>query len=304
MNRMPSCGLMPLLAAALVNVQARAGEEGMTPKLEFDEANSAVTITVPGIPGLRCDVWCYEDGLGKAASHRTENGKLVLVHRNPKVPGVTVTTTFAPSPGGVDQVVTVEGESPEAVRKIAFVNPCVQFGHSATFGKNRRKNPGYVDDFVARCFVFLEGGMTLLGETGRLPGSLPANDRNAPRVNCEKPWIQEYVPAWEKHHWKDQKGIRGYSTDRPVLPIIGTVSHDGKYLAAVAWPETHRLGQVWMYCIHPRPCILTAHRTGEKRIISRGKLYFMPNDGKALIEAFEKDFPSWKELANRPTKWG
>ena len=275
----------------------------MTPKVDFDRENSAAIITVPGVPGVRCDVWCYEDGLGKAAESRKDGEDLVLVHRNPKVAGVTVTTVFSPSPGGVDQVVTVEGPSPSAVRAINAVNPCVQFQHATSFGRDPARRLGYVDDFVARCFIFLEGGLTLLKDTERVPGTLPPDDRNAPRVNCEKPWIQEYVPAWEKNHWAGQKGLRGFSTDRPVYPIIGTVSRDGEHLVAVAWPETSRLGQVWMPCIHPRPCILTAHEPGENRIVSRGRLYFMPNDGKALIAAFERDFPGWRAVAERPTKW-
>jgi hypothetical protein len=51
------------------------------------------------------------------------------------------------------------------------------------------------------------------------------------------------------------------------------------------------------------PCILTAYDPKTKSTVSRGKLYFLPNDGNALLDRFKEDFPGWKELAVRPTKW-
>ena len=313
---MPSTHAASICAAVLLAAcAARAGEQAgpaansaektlaeVTPQLSFDAEKSMVHIAIPGFPDLGCETYCYEDSLGKAVENKMDGKNLVLVHKNPKLEGVTVTSTFKPSPGGVEQVVTVEGPSAEAVRGVAFVNPCVQFQNAAAFGRRQDWKSDYVADFVGRCFVFLEGGFTLLKDAKRVPGTMPVTYEHAAKVNGEKPWIQEYVPVWEKH-FGQQKGERGWSTDRPVYPIIGVVSYDGKNLAALAWPETSRLGQVWMYCIHPRPCVLTTHEPGAKKFVSRGKFYFMPNDGKALLAAFEKDYPGWKALAEKPTVW-
>ena len=46
-----------------------------------DEKYSFINITAPSIAGLECDIWCYEDQLGKAVSHQEEGDALVLVHR-------------------------------------------------------------------------------------------------------------------------------------------------------------------------------------------------------------------------------
>ena len=64
--------------------------------------------------------------------------------------------------------------------------------------------------------------------------------------------------------------------------------------------RTWRWAAAWIICIRPRPCLTKAHEKGARKIISRGMYYFMPNDGKALITAFEKDFPNWRTLAERP----
>jgi hypothetical protein len=113
------------------------------------------------------------------------------------------------------------------------------------------------------------------------------------QANDPKPWIQEYYPAWRKHPGQI-KGQRGYSTDRPVYPIIGATSRDGKYLVAVAWPETMRLGQVWHHCVHPRPVIGESFNKTTGEINSHGKIYMMENDGNKLITSFKKDFPQWQ----------
>ena len=269
------------------------------------EGNSNVNIRVPSIEGLECELWCYE-GAGKgidsqiAEHYKDGNGNLTLIHRGS---GVKLTTLFKPLPNAIDIIVTAEGSKEDMAKVLpapkdpklldirgsflapGCINPCWQFKKSPTFGcgKDREK---YVEDFVARCFVILEDGLTLLKDTNRIPGTRP--DR--PRVNQPDPWIQEYVPVWRTHQGQ-VPGKRGYSTDRPIYPIIGVVSRDGKYLAAIAWPQASTLGQVWHDCVHARPCIAEHYDKNGTRILSRAKMYFMENDGDKLIAAFKKDFP-------------
>jgi len=257
----------------------------MMPKLKYieNEKYSLVNITVPSIPGLVCEIWCYEDRLGKAASHREEGDALVLIHR---LETATVTSHFEPVDDGVDVRVEVTGPDMAHVQAVKALNPCWQLGRSEAFG-NRGD---YVQDFVARCFVILDRGLTLLKDTRRIPGT-----RNRPndRANLPEPWIQEYFPTWRPHPGQIP-GQRGYSLDRPVYPLIGCVSRDGKNLAAFAWPETRSLGQVWHDCLHPRPAIGESYDPKANRTISRGRLYFIPNDEKLLLDAFKRDFPGWK----------
>ena len=96
-----------------------------------------------------------------------------------------------------------------------------------------------------------------------------------------------------RHHPGQVEGERGYSPDRPVFPLIGCVSRDGNRLAAFAWPEARSLGQVWHDCLHPRPAIGESYDQRTGRTVSRGKIYFLPNDEGLLLEAFGRDFPEW-----------
>ena len=267
--------------------------DAMTPRFSFDKETSMVSMTIPGIPGLQCDVYCYEDNFGKAVDGVMDGKDLVLTHKDPKLEGVVATTRFVPSPGGVDQIVTVTGPNEAAVRAVTAMNPCVQFMKSSAFGRQQDWRSDYVSDFIPRCFVYLETGFTPLSKTKRVPGTITETYEHSNKTNSENPWIQEYYPAWRKHPGQ-QKGERGYSTDRPVYPIIGVVSYDGRHMAAVAWPETNRLGQVWMYCIHPRPGVGESYDRAANKIVSRGKYYFIPYDPAALLAAFHKDFPNWK----------
>jgi hypothetical protein len=90
-----------------------------------------------------------------------------------------------------------------------------------------------------------------------------------------------------------KEGLRATSTDRPVYPIIGVISCDGKHLAAIAWPETSKLGQVWHHCFHPRPVIGESFNSTTGKIKSHGRVYFLENDAKKLIARFKEDFPNW-----------
>lgn len=180
----------------------------LVPRLGLRDG-SYVVIACPDIDGLICEMWCYEGagaGIGnEVVSHRQEEGGvLVLVHEGDDV---TLTTRLTPEPGGIDIAVTAEG--PRTALAMAFpqpgdpyrldlgsdgvlapgaINPCWQFKRSPTFGCADRDD--YVTDFVARCFVFLANGLTLMKDTARIPGSRPGR----PLVNQADPWIQEYVP--------------------------------------------------------------------------------------------------------------
>jgi cytohesin len=265
--------------------KAEVTQDTWLPILDVERKRNGTYLTIrsESIPGLLLDVWCYEDKLGDATRYEKQGGAVVLIH---KLEEATVTTRFEPSQTGVDIEVHVTGPTAEVVRKVQRLNPCCQFARSAAF----RSEGNYVDDFVARCFVFLDAGMTLLKDTKRIPGTRPRTDDKA---NYPKPWIQEYFPAWRKHPGQI-KGQRGYSPDRPVYPIIGAVSRDGKYLAAIAWPETASLGQVWHHCIHPRPLIAESFDSKTGEIRSCGKIYLMENDEEKLLARFKEDFPHWR----------
>jgi hypothetical protein len=251
-----------------------------------------ISIKKPDIPGLKLDVWCYEDSLGQAIKCEKKEDGLELTHKQGQA---KVSTFFKAETDGVSIQVNVTG-SPEDVREVKSVNPCCQLENSNAFKCEDKHN--YVDDFVARCFVFLDRGMTFLKDTARVPGTrAPRNEYND-LANSKNPWIQEYIPLWRKHPGQI-KGERGYSTDRPVYPIIGAVSRDKKYLTAIAWPETEMLGQVWLHCFHARPIIGESYNAKLGETTSFGKIYIIENNEAELLSLFNKDFPDWERQSKK-----
>ena len=251
-----------------------------------EEGRSHVHIEEPAVTGLVCDLWCYEDKLGNAVSFHGGGEKLELIH---SFESAETKTEFYSQNDGVELRVTVTGPDKLCVQTIDRLNPCWQMRRSESFGNRGH----YVEDFVSRCFVILDGGLTFLKDTSRIPGTRKRPDDPA---NYPEPWIQEYFPVWRNHPGQID-GRRGHSLDRPVYPIIGCVSRDGNHMAAFAWPETESLGQVWHDCLHPRPAIGESYDEKTNTIISLGRLYFIPNDEKLLLDSFRRDYPGWVKPA-------
>jgi hypothetical protein len=274
-----------IVSSLAVQLTEVCGQQRFATNVEYSESEhgAMVTVVAGDFPELRCDIWCYEDRLGKPVGHEKDGETLVLTHRWNEA---KVTSRFVPVDDGVEIRVEVSGPDADAVKAVASLNPCCQFRYSDAF----RNRGDYVDDFVARCFVILERGLTHLDQTRRIPGT---RERENDKANLPKPWIQEYFPVWRKHPGQ-VPGQRGYSLDRPVYPLIGCTSRDGKYLAAIAWPETRSLGQVWHDCLHPRPAIGESYDAETSRTVSCGRIYFLPNNEATLLAAFRRDFPDWR----------
>ncbi len=253
-----------------------------------------VTIHAPEIEGVGVDLWCYEDNFGSPKHIDRTNGQIVLTH---EYQGKTLVTRFEPEPDGVVITAVLSGPDEASIREIKFLNMCATFQRSAAFGNEKDKfDESYLTDFVGRAFVFLDRGLTRLVDTDRVP-SVDARDNGfSARGRAPRPWVQEYIPAWGKRadFVNTFYGKRPLSTDRPVYPIIGVVSHDGRFIGALAWPECERLGQLFLSCVHPNPLISQKYDPQTKRCVSRGKIYFMENDPNRLLESFKRDFPDWQ----------
>ncbi len=66
--------------------------------VEDDRGRSLVNIVEPDVPGSECEIWCYEDRLGKAVAHRQEDRILELTHR---LGAAEVVSRFEPLMDGV-----------------------------------------------------------------------------------------------------------------------------------------------------------------------------------------------------------
>ena len=197
-ERFPRFVIIPVAAVLLLLIPASCARQqawlpapgdiiGQSPQLDCDDAStggrSTVTITFPDHPELNCRIWCYEDRLGQPTAWRKDGEELIVEHRSEESPDLRVTTTFTPCPDGVSQVVTVEGDTEEATRAINQVNPCFQFTESAAFGEAPGGELDYVDDFVARCFVFTDEGLTMLKDTPRFPCAMEPSGQSGDRFS-------------------------------------------------------------------------------------------------------------------------
>ncbi len=278
-----------VLAVALAGLAwAQGSDEPVSigvPKLSVEQLKQGdrvftmVNIEVPGIPDSANAIWCYEDAFGQGEGEMQNDGSLILRHKRPD--GAEATTHFVPRQGVVDFHVKITGPTPEVVRSVTGVNPCWQLRQSDTFG-NRGNFP---EDFVARCFIYTAGGFTLLKDTKRFPDTRrPPDDK----VN-NPPWVQVYIPLWRPHPGQP-KAFWGNSTDQFAYSLIGVVSHDGKWLAALACRKSRTLAQGWHDCLHLNPDFGPDYDPQRNETNWMGRLYFMSKDPEALLGRYREDF--------------
>jgi hypothetical protein len=245
-----------------------------------------VSASFPNAPGFTCDSWCYESPLDFVGAKPLPNGRLELRHRFRDHPEVLLFTTVTPEPGAVEIAARPELEK-SGVGKIPGdlqpPNLCWQLKRAAGFASA----PDPYPEFVKRCFIFTEKGRTFLDKTTRLqiPCRPPDDQYNNP------PWVQMYVGAWQPVPKAPPDCWAAYSPDRYTTTVIGAVSRDGKYLAALANDSAPLMCQAWHDCMHNNPQWLPADGPPERRTW-RLKMYVMRNDPKALLARVAKDFPA------------
>ncbi len=260
--------------ASAVHVEAVIEDHG-------DTTRNLARITPAGIPGAVCDLWCYEDGFGVGDARTLADGALEFRHSHARIADVELTTILAPGPDSLAIRLIAAGPNPESVQAVRRVNACWQFLRSHAFGNRGH----YVRDFVSRCFVHTENGITRLTDTRRRPDTRrpPEDPRNSP------PWVQRYVPAWERHPGQPDASW-GNSDDRPTHSLVGVVSRDGQHLAAWACRKCVGIGQGWHDCLHLLPDMSQDYDTTANRIETTARMYFLPNDMDALLARYQQDF--------------
>jgi hypothetical protein len=105
--------------------------------------------------------------------------------------------------------------------------------------------------------------------------------------------VQMYVGTWQQVPQAGPTDWSDTSPDRYTTPIIGVVSRDGKYLAALANGSAGLMCQAWHDCEHNNPPWVPADAPVADRRW-RVKVYVMANDPAALLERVVKDSPTAK----------
>ena len=241
------------------------------------------------------DLLCYEHSGMTYLDHKTLDGGVIeLRHRSNKSSHVLLITTVTPEPGAIELVARPALAQPDSDVTLPDTLPrpnlCFRVKRSQQFFGSF---PHPFPDFIRRCFIFTEKGMTFLADTERkrLPRieDQPDDPRNQP------PWVQVYTPLWRPvARQKSKETWYNYSPDRYALPVMGVVSQDGKHLTAIANGSATTLTQAWQECLHNFPGWLPADAPPKDRRM-RVKIYIMPNDPDRLIRRVLKDFPNAKE---------
>ena len=250
-----------------------------------------VSAMFPNVPGLVCDSWCYESELGFLGANALEGGKLELRHRAHAQPEVVLVTTVIPEPAAVEFLSRAEldrerGEKLPA--NLPSLNLCWQLRRAPAF----KSRPEPYPEFVKRCFIFTERGRTFLHETARRP--IPVRPLEHEYNN--PPWVQMYVGTWQEIPKVGTNSWADYSPDRYVTRVIGTVSRDGRFLAALATDSATTMCQAWHDCLHNNPQWQPADAPpGQRRW--RLKVYAMDNDPAALRRRVDADFPAGRQAA-------
>ena len=195
-----------------------------------------VRIKAPDIPDFECDVWCYESALEPGLAEASPDGSVTLRQKSTRECRHTVTTRVIPAPGAVLFEVTADVIDADDARRLPTANPCWQMRRAAGFSSAGEPFPA----FVARCFLFTDGGCMTMDKTERFPDTRrpPDDEKNTP------PWVQVYLPVWRPHPGQPD-AFWGNSTDRYIYPLLGCVSKDSKHLVAMGTDSNRTMGQGW-----------------------------------------------------------
>ena len=243
-----------------------------------------VKAVFPSVPGLQSDLVCYQGGdLEFIAAKPLKGGLLQLRHRCADNPQVIVVTTVTPIKGAVEFLARLEID-PKKGGKMPEQLPGLGTCWLVCNGPGFASKPDPYPLFVKRCFIFTEKGLTFLDKTQRskTPSRPEKDETNNP------PWVQIYSAAWAKDMKVPANSFAGLSKDHFIYPIIGVVSRDHRYLAAIVTDSASSVSQAWGDSFNNGGGWV-AGPNGEK--IWRCGIYALKNDPKELLKQVAKDFP-------------
>jgi len=249
-----------------------------TAPLSIRWAKEHLTVSGPHVPGGSIDIH-YLEAFCRAGSSDRDWSKTVIPHkteligasddgrkiqlRSTLADGVVVTHELTAAADEVDFRLVAKNPTKVASQAV-WAQPCVRVDRFT--GRTQ-------DDYLDKCFVFLDGRLT------RLP---------------TQPWATKarYTPGqvWRpKNVGKDDVNPRPLSELTPSNGLIGCFSADNKMLLASAWEPYQELFQGVITCVHS-DLRIGGLAPGETKQI-RGKLYLVPAEVDSLLKRYERDFP-------------
>lgn len=265
---------------------------GAAASLTLERTNHWLVIRGPNLPGeIRIN---YLEAYCRAGSTDADWVKHTVVpHRNEFISmnasstelslkdtlqdGVIVEHTISAREDEVD--FRLVAHNPGSQRSEAhWAQPCVRL--SAFMGFNE-KTAGNAEDYLPRCFIFLDGKLTRMPTRGWATKA---------RYVPGQTWCPAHVPRTDVNP-------RPLSPLVPSNGLIGAFSANEKWIFATAWEPYQELFQGVARCLHS-DFRLGGLAPGERKEI-RGKIYLVPNDVPALVKRYERDFPEHQHKAKR-----
>jgi len=245
--------------------------------------NNILKITGDKLPGGTLDVWWLEAFCRRGSTKRPWNETTIphttdlvsvdkkgqrLRLRSKVQPSVEVSQELRVVKDGVEFDVELKNSGEEPA-DLEWFEPCIRVDRFT--GRNQT-------NYIERCFVFTERGLTMLDQ-------LPRNEEALYRGG------QVYVPKGINH---DDVNPRPISPITPANGLIGCFSADNQFLLATAWDQTQHLFQGVIVCIHSDPHVGGLKARETKKL--RGKIYLMKNDQAKLLKQYQRDFPVAKTI--------
>jgi hypothetical protein len=196
--------------------------------------------------------------------------KKVLRLRDTLADGLTVEHTITAANDEVDFRLIALNPT-ERRSEAHWAQPCVRL--AAFTGFNPDLSKGDINDYLPKCFVFLDGKLQ------RMPTREWATQA---RYTPGQVWCPANVPRTDVNP-------RPLSKLVPSNGLIGCFSADEKLVFATAWEPYQELFQGVGRCLHS-DFRLAGLQPGEMKIV-RGKIYIVTNDVSALLKRYQKDFP-------------
>lgn len=263
--------LLALSAIVLLSHRAWAADP-----LQLHWMKDILTISGAHLPGGKVDVW-YLEAFCRRGSTGRDWGQTTIPHQTELLPGappntLRLRTVVEPQVevlheirAGADEVefrLTLKNNGP-AFAEVDWFQPCIRVNRFT--GHTQR-------DYVGRCFIYTDRGLTWLDRTRRSEDAIYRGG-------------QVYVPEGID---LNDVNPRPLSPDKPVNGLIGCVSADDQWLLATAWDHTQELFQGVIVCIHNDPRV-GGLQPGETKQL-RGKLYLMKNRPEELLNRYQRDF--------------
>jgi len=268
-------------ACAVVCLVASAEPRSLPaePPLAISWTNNLLTVSDPRFPGGKLEIWyleafCRSGAWGREWRQTTLPHKTKLVKTDPGLARLEFETLVEP---GIEVRHFIQSRQDEIEMDFKLKNTGTSSADLQWFEPACIRVAAFTgcdqNNYIARSFIFTRNRLTCFDHLRRTTNALYLGG-------------QVYLPDFVLPADSNPRPI---SLDHPVNGLIGCFSADDRWLLATASDHTHELFEGVYVCLHSDPRVDGLAPGQIKRI--RSKIYLLPNDPKALLARYRRDFP-------------